>query len=143
MNAGSITSFTMSVGDSVTLVNSGSGWAIVNGSTMLQYATGAPLLGVNQTWQNVLGSRALGTTYTNTTGRPIMVSVTTSSSTNGAVTASATVAGVVIASQTVSESNGTVFTPFPNNMTFVVPPGATYSVSVGSGGSLTVWTELR
>ena len=31
--------------------------------------------GVGQTWQDVTASRALGTTYTNTTGKPIQVSV--------------------------------------------------------------------
>lgn len=35
-------------------------------------------LGVGQTWQNVLGSRSLGTSYQNTTGKPIMVNVMTS-----------------------------------------------------------------
>jgi len=32
-------------------------------------------LGVNQTWQDVTADRAEGVTYTNTTGRPIYVSV--------------------------------------------------------------------
>lgn len=30
-------------------------------------------IGVNQTWQNLTASRASGTTYTNTTGKPIMI----------------------------------------------------------------------
>jgi len=34
-------------------------------------------LGVGQTWQSLTGSRALNTTYQNTTGRPISVSVVT------------------------------------------------------------------
>lgn len=38
--SGSINSFTMLVGDSVTLVNAGSGWSMTNGSTMLRHATG-------------------------------------------------------------------------------------------------------
>ena len=38
--------------------------------------TAASSLGVGQTWQNVTSSRALGTTYTNSTGKPIQVSVT-------------------------------------------------------------------
>lgn len=32
-------------------------------------------LGVNQTWQDLTGSRSAGTTYQNTTGKPIMVSI--------------------------------------------------------------------
>jgi len=42
---------------------------------------GALALGVGQTWQNVKGSRALATTYYNTTGKPITVNVRVTSST--------------------------------------------------------------
>jgi len=34
-------------------------------------------IGIGQTWQDVSGSRSLGTTYQNTTGRPIAVNVVT------------------------------------------------------------------
>ena len=37
--------------------------------------TAASSLGVGQTWQNMTASRVVGTTYTNTTGRPIQVSI--------------------------------------------------------------------
>lgn len=37
--------------------------------------TGATPVGVSQTWQNVVASRAKRTTYQNTSGRPIVVSV--------------------------------------------------------------------
>jgi hypothetical protein len=37
-------------------------------------------IGTGQTYQNVLGSRAIGTTYYNTTSKPIMVSFTVAKS---------------------------------------------------------------
>ncbi|MFP5520538.1 MAG: hypothetical protein ACLGGX_11585 [Bdellovibrionia bacterium] len=43
-------------------------WTVIGGDSAV---------GVNQTWQNVTGSRALTTSYQNTTGKPIMVNVTT------------------------------------------------------------------
>lgn len=92
-------------------------------------------IGGPQTWQSVLGSRLFGTTYTNTTGRSIVVSVwgQTTSSTTSMTT---TVNGVTIGQQ------GTSFSGITLTSVFVVPPGATYSVSV-SNNSLQGWTELR
>lgn len=95
-------------------------------------------IGVGQTWQNVLSSRAFGTTYTNTTGRPIMVSVaaTTLNTTGWTVT----VAGVQIAYNT--GSGPTAYAPV--TCTFIVPAGATYVVAIASGSpTLSVWAELR
>ncbi|MDN4149811.1 hypothetical protein QYE80_32880, partial [Pseudomonas tohonis] len=47
--------------------------------TSYMRADGTPIaaagLGYAQTWQSVTGSRALGVTYTNSTGRPIFVSI--------------------------------------------------------------------
>ena len=39
-------------------------------------------IGVGQTWQNLIGSRLANTTYQNTTGKPIMVSCSTSALTS-------------------------------------------------------------
>lgn len=115
-----VTSFTMLVGDSVTLVNSGSGWSIVNGSALLQYATGAPLLGVAQTWQSV--TRTSGVTYTNTTGRPIAVSYNMN---GGSANASVTVSvngGPAIPFLNLGTGTG----PAANASFFIIPAGATY-----------------
>lgn len=89
-------------------------------------------VGYGQTWQDVIGSRSANTTYYNTTGKPIMVSV----STLYATTVSSIVVGGVTVSRTVS--NGT--SPYGSAMT-IVPPGASYSFS--SGGSASAWAELR
>lgn len=87
-------------------------------------------LGYGQTWQNVTASRALGATYTNSTGRPIQVLITV-----GAVAGIgiATVSGVNIAQ---TETNSGTYVP----LSFIVPPGATYSFSVES---IIQWSELR
>lgn len=134
-----VTNFTMSVGDSVTLVNSGSGWSIVNGSTMLQYATGAPLLGVNQTWQNVIGSRAFNTDYTNTTGRPIAVAVAVFSAASVA-DAVLSVGGLTVGRFRFNLSSGALTEE--HCLFAVVPPGAVYRVSASSM-TLVTWVELR
>lgn len=96
--------------------------------TQPELATLVIPLGVGQTWQNVSGSRVSGTTYTNSTGRPILVSV-------GATIwlASAIVDGVSVA---VTGTSNVV------NVSFVVPAGSTYSATIGSG-SINVWAELR
>ncbi len=95
-------------------------------------------IGVGQTWQNVLGSRALNTTYTNTAGRPIMVNVGVMD--QGAYLTEITVNGLVIGSWDQPTS-------IKYTQSFLVPTGGTYMVS-GNGGSaggnaLTLWAELR
>lgn len=85
-------------------------------------------LGYGQTWQNVVGSRANGTTYYNLTGKPIFINVITNT---GA--ASLTINGVSLFGQT--SGSGT------NSLTSaIVPVSASYSVT---GGTLTSWAELR
>jgi hypothetical protein len=100
----------------------------------------AAALGVGQTWQNATGSRALNTTYTNTSGRPIMVSVNSSVNPSGADFLSILVNNVTAA---ISLANSTCY---GNSMTVIVPPGATYRaiISGGTGTSkISYWAELR
>lgn len=89
--------------------------------------------GVGQSWNDVTASRALSTTYTNSTGRPIFVSV--SGSVNSAAEMSVLVNGVQVGKQT--SPGGSVMC-----ITAIVPPGATYRVQIGSG-SLQTWFEMR
>lgn len=93
----------------------------------------APMLGVGQSWQGVLDSRVSGTTYTNSTGRPIMVSVSRKKGTNNMTV---TVGGVIVA-----RVEGYGFTD-QDNLCFVVPDGQTYLVTA-SATPLGTWTELR
>jgi hypothetical protein len=88
-------------------------------------AMSAHVLGMGQTWQNVTASRALNTTYTNSTGRPIQVSM--SGSTGASITLTI---------------NGAALAPVVYSIHFVVPVGATYAVAL-SGGSIAGWNELR
>jgi len=100
-------------------------------------AVEAKLLGIGQSWTSVISSpgRAFGTTYTNDTAKPIVVSVwgQTTASTTSMTT---TVSGVTIGQQ------GTSFAGITLTSVFVVPPGATYSVTVVNN-SLQGWAELR
>lgn len=91
-------------------------------------------IGYGQTWQNVAASRAFGVTYTNSTGKPIEVSVTAHS---GSVALQATVGGVVLGKQYSTYNSGTP----RHNVTFIVPNNTTYKVDYT--GTLEYWTELR
>jgi hypothetical protein len=88
-------------------------------------------LGYGQTWQNVSGSRGAGSYY-NTTGRPIMVNIYSSSDT-GSVALELTIGGVLASKSFTGLYN--------NNVSAIVPPGATYSAAGLIAGFL--WTELR
>jgi hypothetical protein len=100
-----------------------------NGTTWTSAA--ATSIGVGQSYSNP--SRAFSTTYTNSTGKPIFVSVLG----GGNATMQAYVDGV--------EIQRSVFTTgFTNtNVAFIVPNSSTYSVTLSTGGSPTLWTELR
>lgn len=104
-------------------------------------ALAPPGIGSSQTWQNVLGSRTSGTTYTNSSGKPIMVCVNTLSVGAGSTALDVVVSGVAIQSNSVY-GNGAGYSA---SVSFIVPNGATYSAAgYGSGGgSLSKWTELR
>ncbi|SUX72927.1 Uncharacterised protein [Citrobacter freundii] len=97
-----------------------------------------PLIGYGQTWQ-VFTSRVANTTYTNSTGSPICVSVTVAMATgNNAATASLNINGKLIQSSVsrYSDNNKVVF------VSAIIPTGATYSVS-GVQGTISTWAELR
>lgn len=96
-------------------------------------------IGVNQTWQNVTGSRAANTTYTNSTGKPIFISVYWYGAPNhGAMRL--LVDGMIIGRQgVVSVASAGMHA----TMTAIVPNGSTYRAETETGGSLQTWYELR
>ena len=101
-------------------------------------------LGYGQTWQDVAASRAVGTTYTNTTGRPIQVQVTSYSGV-GNNTARLTINGIIVSSFKDNDYY-TASAVTPHNVTNmgIVPPGGTYSITNGtSGTTIAYWAELR
>lgn len=87
-----------------------------------------------QIWSNPAG-RAFNTTYTNITGRPIQVVV--SSGFPGAGTVAASVAGIQVS---VNQSAGTDLSVLSNS--FIVPAGATYILSMSGAATLNKWAEL-
>jgi hypothetical protein len=91
-------------------------------------------LGYGQTWQTVTGSRALGTTYYNTTGKPISIHVncTMGDATN---TVSLTIAGIVLVGNVGNNTNKAYNTA-------IVPAGASYSAAAPLA-TLSTWIELR
>lgn len=93
-------------------------------------------IGVGQTWQAV--SRAVNTNYTNSTGRPIMVSAGIYYGYDG-TQAAAVVGGVTICTMRVYSCCGVaVSVDYP--ISFIVPAGATYRIN---GGAVRAWAELR
>lgn len=98
------------------------------------------LLGVGQTWQDVLGSRALNVTYTNSTGKPIFVSINLSS---GATTSAAR----LIVDTGTPYTVATVYAiqnSFTAQAYTIVPNLATYQFATVTGSPIIGgWAELR
>lgn len=159
-----ITSFTVSAnqcyfvtfGGAITLQNgsgivtqTGANIVASSGDTCILYATannvvqvmlyspGIPQAsGYAQTWQNLTASRVASTTYTNSTGRPITVSVTCF--TNGAqnnigIRVDGADVQRFISNNTTGGAGFTVYG--------IVPNGSTYAVD--SIAPITLWKELR
>lgn len=97
--------------------------------------------GIGVTPQNVSGSRAFGGTYTNDTGKPLLVFVATGGIAANNATLSVSIKGaaaVAFASNVFGGAQATIGV----GGNFIVPPGATYSVTA-SAGTLQNWTEFR
>jgi len=95
-------------------------------------------LGVGQTWQtfSIGTTRVYGTTYTNTTGRPILVSWSTSNCGNSAF-------NLVIGGTTIQYASAGNLA-LGQNLSQVVPSGTTYAINLTSGSATSpIWAELR
>ena len=96
-------------------------------------------IGVGQTWQDVTASRAYGTTYTNSTGRPITVVISFGYNGSAAVLGQLTVSGVAIQFGQINSAYINV-----DSGTAIVPSGATYVFTATSGSlGISKWLELR
>lgn len=92
-------------------------------------------IGVGQTWQNP--SRAIGTTYTNSTGKPIVATVSYTCS------AANSVQGFLINGATVY-SGGVNTAGSSGGFSLIIPNGATYVTTTNTGTmTLVSWAELR
>jgi len=96
--------------------------------------TASNAIGTGQTWQDLSGSRSSGTTYTNSTGRSIFISVKWDRDDG---TLSITVDGLEIG------KTGTTAGPQFYTLTAIVPAGSTYSATASGGGGTLSWYELR
>lgn len=93
-----------------------------------QGLTSMGTLGYGQTWQNVTGSRALGTTYYNTTGKPITLAIQCSAVNTIQVAINGINFGFI------GNTN--------NTYTYIVPPNGSYAVT-GTSATFSFWNELR
>lgn len=105
-----------------------------NLNSLIQSVINSSILGIGQSWQNVTASRATGTTYTNSTGRPIMVSIF--SDKNNPSNVNLNVDGVQVAK---NRGYSTTGAQGCSGVTAVVPNGSTYSTNF----VFTSWIELR
>ena len=94
-------------------------------------------LGYDQSWTDVSGSRTFGVTYTNTTGKPIQILVSGSTSGSGGGVA-LTVNGVALPGQFAYSPSVTTI-----SASVIVPVGATYSAGAYGSTSYAGWHELR
>lgn len=87
-------------------------------------------LGVNQTWQDVSGSRSAGTAYQNTTGKPIQVSIRGDASSANFEVSSDNVTWVIL--QGNLDFRGKVFAIIPDQYYYRL-----------TNGPIDDWAELR
>jgi len=93
-------------------------------------------LGYGQNWQTP--TRVLGTTYYNTTGKPIFIHVAGIVTSNAQVTMDITVDGIQLRG-----SNGNT-TGLTATNTAIIPPNVAYSAALSAGTVTTLfWRELR
>lgn len=103
-------------------------------------------IGIGQTWQDVTSERHTGVTYTNTTGRPIFISVYMNSNAQGGSSAvEIFVDGKFVGGQYAGRMGG--ITAFLSARA-IVPPGSTYSAKTSrtqdnSYQDASSWLELR
>jgi hypothetical protein len=93
-------------------------------------------IGYGQTWQNVTGSRALSTTYYNTTGKPIALNLVVNTTAGSSVTG--TINGVSFGAEAGGGASSVQIGIFR-----IIPNSASYSFSGSGSASIVQWTELR
>ena len=141
--AATFTSGSLLKGNGTSAVSAASASDIVTaiGATAVALSTNSTnALGYNQTWQDVTGSRSVGTTYTNSTGKPISVQVVfISNGSSGDFGGYFVVGGVTVAQQNNYQANA----GYKTTVGGIVPAGATYSAQFFRGANLSQWCELR
>nr|DAF69010.1 MAG TPA: tail fiber protein [Caudoviricetes sp.] len=96
-------------------------------------------LGVYQTWKNVTGSRSIGSTYINSSSKPIMINASFPDTNNGIPRVIVNVSGVEIIN--LNYDSGSNFGAVL--ISFIVPPFNTYRIDVQNTPiNPTIWAEL-
>ncbi|WP_423782222.1 hypothetical protein [Escherichia coli] len=96
-------------------------------------------LGVDQNYVNVTSSRQSGVVYTNSTGKPILVSISVLNE-QGKLSNSLLIDGAEVASTAVSPVSG-VYSAVRSSIQAIVGNGKTYQLT--GPGSVMDWSELR
>ena len=96
-------------------------------------------IGVDQTWQDLTSSRALNTTYQNTTGRPISIGVSATVSNGKTMSLLVSANSDMSASVTVDRTSDI---DDPTGVSAIIPNNIYYQASVSSASGL-YWAELR
>jgi hypothetical protein len=121
-----------------TVAPSTSGNVLTSNGTTWTSATPTVVKGLGiggEVWNNVTGSRALGTTYTNSNSYPIMISVSGTGSGSSGIYVNVNGTEVY---RNQAQWNGAG--AFPGAV-LIIPAGATYSVTMSTSG-LSAWWEL-
>jgi hypothetical protein len=121
-------------GTGVTAAGTSGNILISSGTTWVSSTN--PAVGVGQTWQNMTSSRAVNTTYTNSTGKPIMVNVYDADGESRSATLR--VDGITVAKTAFNLGGGGTAT-----LSAIVPNGSSYIVVPGGNWTLANWAELR
>lgn len=112
------------------LTSNGTTWASTAPTTVAGLGLGG------ETWQDVTGSRATDTTYTNTYGKPIAIIVQVGNQTNGIYIY---INGTLVIRHWYDVNGGAGQVGYSSGMV-IIPAGATYSAG---NGPLRLWWELR
>ena len=94
------------------------------------------VIGINQTWQNVTASRNLNTNYTNTTGKPIVISLRI------AIPNTSSLTHILIDGQDITSTAGYEGGTYPYSIQAIIPNGSIYNINT-STATKQLWMELR
>ena len=130
-NATNATNATTAATVSTTVSSGAVGTTQSNGDNSTKIATTAYVqnmeIGWGQTWQSVTGSRSAGTTYTNSTGKPIQVCIGLGDDNQSAF--------IIV------DGVNTARFGYVNTACVIVPNGSTYKINTGI--TFGTWAELR
>ena len=107
-----------------------------NGSAWVSIATTSQVVGISQTTADYTASRVLGTTYTNSTSKAIVVYASVSNAAASALVINQ-IDGTAIYGTAIPTANGYY------GSTLVVPAGSTYIINMNGAPTLQRWVETR